>query len=854
MITDEYYKKLGQVESGNDPLAENPKSSAKGRYQFIDSTAKQYGLDKYQFGTKEYAQAEEAAARKLTQDNYDYLKSKLNREPTAGELYLAHQQGAAGAEKILSGDETANAIDVLGRDQVINNGGNENMTLAEFKQKWTSKFNDIDAGTAGIGQPEITIAETNRTDTSTLNAGFEVDPFADFGVKVGSDPDPFADFNVKPDDSFIISSDTVGGLKKSMIDQETGAPSFIRQAVGSLADPESRLETLKKYYPDAQPYDQDNFVYTDPETKRPTLYNPIGFDRGDVASVEREAFVTIGSSVGAFLGGTAGAAASIPTGGTVAPYSIPTGAIAGSGIGAGVAANVWDAWMTITGQTRDVRSVPQVLSETAIETAGSAIGEGLGRALPIMAKEAIGGAKASSRALIAQFERLGIKPTATVSLGGGAGWIEGALAQSPSSADIMVKQADEIVEQSHNALQSVVKKYGKAKTKQGAGDVIVEAAGKAVERFDVKAEKLYDTAFDLVGANTQVQTKSTETLYKDLLIELSNAPESRSKALGPAIERLKSIVADSRTGGLDFETLRAIRTDIGRDLKEPLTSGATSSQNAALKRVYAALTNDMQATAENVGPDAINAIKRADKYKAAFEKTARESLNKILKYDAEERAYRFAMTGAHDGGSSLQKLRKLFTTDEWDDISATVLSNLGDAPANGGFSISHFVTNYNKLAPEAKDALFRGGRYKDAAQSLDDFVDLMGKLKDAKRFENTSNTAGAIQTGVIIQSLGALTVQGVGGAFAGEKVGVGGWYGAIGGIVAPRVAARLITNRAFIKWLSKPVSEGAQEAGAYITKLYLIGEENPEIKGEIDQLINVLEQNTRPENSKENVK
>jgi len=30
-----YYKKLAKVESNDDPLAQNPKSSAKGRYQFV---------------------------------------------------------------------------------------------------------------------------------------------------------------------------------------------------------------------------------------------------------------------------------------------------------------------------------------------------------------------------------------------------------------------------------------------------------------------------------------------------------------------------------------------------------------------------------------------------------------------------------------------------------------------------------------------------------------------------------------------------------------------------------------------------------------------------------------------------
>ncbi|SPU27851.1 Transglycosylase SLT domain [Candidatus Bartonella washoeensis] len=39
-----YLYRVAQIESGGNPNARNPRSSAGGLYQFIDSTAKQYGL------------------------------------------------------------------------------------------------------------------------------------------------------------------------------------------------------------------------------------------------------------------------------------------------------------------------------------------------------------------------------------------------------------------------------------------------------------------------------------------------------------------------------------------------------------------------------------------------------------------------------------------------------------------------------------------------------------------------------------------------------------------------------------------------------------------------------------------
>ena len=159
MIQEDYFKQLAKIESGDNPGAKNPVSSAKGRYQFIDSTAKQYGITA-EFGTPEYEQQERAAVEKFTADNFSQLQQALKRAPTPGELYLAHQQGAGGASKILS-SPNVKAVDVLGKEAVLKNGGNENMTAQEFAQKWTGKFekglnNDIQGGGGQeimVGQP-----------------------------------------------------------------------------------------------------------------------------------------------------------------------------------------------------------------------------------------------------------------------------------------------------------------------------------------------------------------------------------------------------------------------------------------------------------------------------------------------------------------------------------------------------------------------------------------------------------------------------------------------------------------------------------------------------------------------------
>lgn len=124
---------IAQIESGGNPRAKNPTSSAGGLFQFIDSTARQFGLaDRY-----DPQQASDAAAR-LMKANASHLRRTLGREPTPGELYLAHQQGPGGAEKLLK-NPNARAVDVVGAAAVRLNGGRPNMTAGQFANLWISK-------------------------------------------------------------------------------------------------------------------------------------------------------------------------------------------------------------------------------------------------------------------------------------------------------------------------------------------------------------------------------------------------------------------------------------------------------------------------------------------------------------------------------------------------------------------------------------------------------------------------------------------------------------------------------------------------------------------------------------------
>lgn len=142
-----YLPRLAQIESGGNINAKNPNSTAEGPFQFIRSTAAQYGLT----NPRDPVQAADAAAR-LALDNKNALTRALGRDPTPGELYLAHQQGAGGAIKLLSNPD-APASAVVGEQAVALNGGRPGMTAGQFASQWVNKFGGGQPGRVAAAPP-----------------------------------------------------------------------------------------------------------------------------------------------------------------------------------------------------------------------------------------------------------------------------------------------------------------------------------------------------------------------------------------------------------------------------------------------------------------------------------------------------------------------------------------------------------------------------------------------------------------------------------------------------------------------------------------------------------------------------
>lgn len=128
---------IADLESRFRNVPNSQGSGAAGVFQFIPSTAKQYGLaNPYDIP------ASADAATRLVRDNRAALQNAGVKEVTPAMIYFAHQQGAGGAAKLLA-NPNAPAIATLGRRQVLMNGGNAGMTGQQFFDMWSQKFNNV---------------------------------------------------------------------------------------------------------------------------------------------------------------------------------------------------------------------------------------------------------------------------------------------------------------------------------------------------------------------------------------------------------------------------------------------------------------------------------------------------------------------------------------------------------------------------------------------------------------------------------------------------------------------------------------------------------------------------------------
>jgi hypothetical protein len=258
------------------------------------------------------------------------------------------------------------------------------------------------------------------------------------------------------------------------------------------------------------------------------------------------------------------------------------------------------------------------------------------------------------------------------------------------------------------------------------------------------------------------------------------------------------------------------------------------------------MEEDVTDTMVNNGKEgAANAFKTANAYWRQRVETLDDALEPIVGPNATPENILDninAMARGKKGG--VQRLVRVINSlpeDERGSIRATIVSRLGQKPSvadnvTGQFSPADFMENWKKMSPEAKFALF--GRDKKLTQALDDIATLSENTKQAQKFVNQSQTAGAQNYSNLFNVMAGAGV--LGGAVG---VGAGNFGVALTATVLPliltRLSANALTSQRLVRYLADAPKK-VKNADQFRAGLLDVASKTPAISAELEMIANEM--------------
>lgn len=485
--------------------------------------------------------------------------------------------------------------------------------------------------------------------------------------------------------------------------------------------------------------------------------------------------------------------------------------------------------------------LPGAAQETAI------VG-GAGAALQGLANRFLAAPAANSAAQrVQEFDQAGVRPPLAAVQGRQGAPMAMAIAENPVGGNVR-RNLQNSVDDVQAAAQSMVGRAGNAEPREIAGEMVQRgvrrfangrnepmpqqqrlnpATGRMMPAtprqvptrdwsFGAKSSALYDDVFGRLAADEQamiqggvqnhLDTSATRGVLREIVNEVSGA-QSRQAMSSPFISEMRqAIVTDARNRTLRFQDLRRWRTQVREAQRnDGLRQGMS---NAQLQRIEAALTEDIYASARQIGGQAAHDLYTIDRWYRQTSNRINTALQPFDDASGGAQAFRRVIDLASQGGRQntrqLVQLRQSLRPDEWRAVSASIMDELGN-PSFGNatimerdaFSLERFVTNVGRMSPEGRQALFGP----QLAGELENLARVAGYLKQVRGFANHSHSGSSIQN---VTTMGA-----VGGAVVTAATGNAAPLAMLASAgVLMRVTGEMLTNPAFVRWLTSPGSGG----------------------------------------------
>ena len=609
------------------------------------------------------------------------------------------------------------------------------------------------------------------------------------------------------------------------LDTETGASIKDRLLMGAAPNYDSQKATLEKKYGEGNVvrYNDTNFAYVDPKDPNTgKIFNPAGFDKGDVAQFGIRPVVQTATNI----------ATAIPAGRMLGTgYKLGKMAV-GAGFGETAGGELVDRGFQLAGGVID-RDTGQHITERLYDFGIGSVSEFVS---PVILKTLKAPFRGISRAArnrtdknLDLYFRANVQPRA-MSLITGSNItkdvllsVEYLMSNLPGSRQLIVgsgKQmwkdmSDNIVRTANNLRPSgelILKPFYRVE------EITQQGINNAITKFNTKSSGLYDDFFEnfskKLGKNYKIKnvpnftkllneigTPTGAYIKKDVTKNvLGKRPRIKKQGTkiytygeAPIIDKIKidEKIVGQKTGALDFPAIVKLKKEISEkltnegisinDLKryrsllgKQIAAKGTKSDAALgdLKQLYGALSDDIANITNKNDPSLNKQWNRASKYYKAGKDRIDNIYNTILNKVDQDKLLNFLQTSGKDGGKYLGGLKKSLSEGEFAIVQQELIKKIGTKSISKQtgmgeiyeevFDPNEFFKNWQSLSKQAKEYLFSSPKDANLAKNLEILAELSGKMKANPVFKNPEG-AGMSQIGQLVLVGGSATAFGLGG-------------------------------------------------------------------------------------------
>ncbi|MFY4004890.1 glycoside hydrolase family 104 protein [Achromobacter denitrificans] len=395
--------------------------------------------------------------------------------------------------------------------------------------------------------------------------------------------------------------------------------------------------------------------------------------------------------------------------------------------------------------------------------------------------------------------------------------IETGLSQAAGGSGVMLQKASSQADELAGTVEGIVRRLAPRAGAVEAG----ESISRGLEGFKAGVKNLQGQLYDRLDDHLPAASPITVSRTKEALRAL-NSDLHGAQALGDMFKNgkiqgvEKALLADldasttaygaqaaRKTSTLPYESIKKLRTLVGKEIDN--ATFVSDVPRDKWKALYAALSDDLGDAAQKAGPDAYGAWRWANQF--SKDQLGRlDDLAAVAGRDTPEKIFNAAMMGTADGDTILQRVVSALPKTNRRDLAAAVVKRMGRATAGNQneagdvFSSATFLSNWNKLSPEARSTLF--GRIGEAGltDELMNLARVSSNIKSGSRYlANPSGTSSAATRQLLA----------LGGMFSGLQ---GNWPALAGFVAAPvgaNLLARPLVSRALPEFLSRSTEVSA---------------------------------------------